>query len=231
MDKTSVGRIFVPVAILFTFIPEGFNLFFNLRLNKKFLQEFKKTFCCEKQIDARVSLVNHPKRPSSLAETREAKKKNSIPIEVTFDPKNLKSNKVTTNIVLKSIPLVYSQIIPNAMNLIARQHSLPLQTHSILNFNKLRQNSLKSTNSDLLNVENRQNIKRNYSFPEIISKSFKTENLNDNNFSMVSYFVETSQNRSSFSRRHSFIHMNALESTRDLRHRRPLFRTDLLSIV
>ena len=44
MNQTPLGQIAALVVILFTYIPDGLNLFFNLKLNKKFLEMFLKLF-------------------------------------------------------------------------------------------------------------------------------------------------------------------------------------------
>ena len=41
------GGLLIHCAIIFAFIPNEFNLFFNITRNKKFYKEFKKTFCFE----------------------------------------------------------------------------------------------------------------------------------------------------------------------------------------
>ena len=134
LNKTSVGGLLFPVAILFTFIPEGFNLFFNIRFNKKFMEEFSKMFCHH---DEHIEEISSPKRFNAL------KKRVSSFIGIKeIKSKSSMQREVSSHIEIPDVPeIVYEseslKFIPSLRKRVSsfavfmRKYSFPLQAQSL----------------------------------------------------------------------------------------------------
>jgi hypothetical protein len=223
LKKTIFGQLIIQVVILFTFIPFAFNLLINIRLNKKFSEEFANLFCnCKtrhmpKSPALKVSYVNrHKKKLSSIVEIKRLNSRNSVPLEISlFLEVSSGSNKVLANLV--------SEL--EALNARRKTSNLSTLRHTCIK----KKDSTFETKSVAFNLdENNRPIKnkQKQSFIQNVSKSFNLDE--ENHKSAKRTTIKTSSiKRGSFFKRNSLLFTNSCNSiSQNMRRRQFSLRSD-----
>jgi hypothetical protein len=166
LNQTPAGKIVVLLSILFTYIPDGFNLFFNLKLNKKFLEEFLKIFSANEHVtnidnmESKPFLYKIKSRISSLV----SKRSHSTPKQKSLDitPSSLNID-VINNLAKNNLLMAPDNQVSSSAPNLRKRYSLYVTTSmhsgfSIKSFQKRSRNSLHSNLSRPFSRINRKSI-------------------------------------------------------------------------
>jgi hypothetical protein len=222
LKKTKFGQLIIQVVILITFIPFAFNLLINIRLNKKFSEEFANLFCYRKTTHIpkspalKVFYANrHKKKLSSIVEIKKLNSRNSVPIEISlFLEVSSGSSKVLANLVSELEVLNSRRKTSNLSALkptCLRKKDSTFETKSVA-FN--------------LDENNRPVRKQKQSFIQNVSKSFNLDG--ENHISPKKTSIKTATiKRGSFFKRNSLLFTNSCNSiSQNIRRRQFSLRSE-----
>ena len=211
--KTETGQVMIQVAILFTCIPFVFNILINLRLNKKFSEEFKYIFCECKILKTptsprfKVSRVNHKKKLSNLVELKKLNNKNSVVREISL---SIEVSSGSTKILAKLVnELEVLSSRRKTSNLSMLKHLREKDSRPVA-FNSYRNKS---------DCPNNRTVRKRHSFYNNTSKSFNETQIDDENQNFSKKFNEATIKRASFFKRNSLFLTKSCNVSQIMRQR------------